>query len=552
MGKPARVAQLLIPAVGLTLSFALCSVSLSAQSLTFGGDAQHTGRFTAPAQNLSLLKWSTDIDFNAGAIAHYGSPLVTANNTVLVPVKTATNGFRIDAFNGTTATAKYTLTTDYILPAHNWIPSYNICVTGSRLYFAGAGGTIWHVDNVDSNTPGPPVRGAFYPIANYNANPTAFNNTVFVNTPITADSAGNIYFGFRVQGAAPAPLSSTQSGYARIDPSGNGTFVLVGAATGDPIIDRVTHNLAPALSNDESTLHVAARASSNNNYAYLLGLNPNTLATKYSVFLQDPRGIGGARIPDDGTSSPLVGPDGDVYFGVLANSGANNGSRGFLLHFNADLTAQKTPGGFGWDYTPGVVPSSMVPSYTGTSPYLLFCKYNDYAFGDGSGVNRVAILDPNDTQLDPHAGSSGLLEMREVLTVIGPTPDDAGAPFPLAVQEFCINAPAINPATNSVFFDSEDGHIYRWNLATNSLDQAVALSPGILQPYVPTVIGPDGTVYTLNGGNFFAVGSRPGVDVRVSSSAADLRVAVVGQPITFTAGVVSCISTSTFVGLMSR
>src|SRR4030095_11452289 len=127
--------------------------------------------------------------------------------------------------------------------------------------------------------------------------------------------------------------------------------------------------------------------------------------------------------------------------------------------------------------TPGVVPASMVSSYTGTSAYLLFCKYNDYAFLDGSGVNRVAVLDPNDTQLDPHTGSAGVVEMREVLAVIGGNPDDPDPSFPFAVKKFCINAPAINPATNSVFFDSEDGHIYRWNLVTNSIDQAVPLSP---------------------------------------------------------------------------
>jgi hypothetical protein len=118
--------------------------------------------------------------------------------------------------------------------------------------------------------------------------------------------------------------------------------------------------------------------------------------------------------------------------------------------------------------------------------------------------------------------------------LLGESPDPS---FPLAVKEFCINAPAINPATNSVFFDSEDGHIYRWNLATNSLDQAVGLSAGIGQPYVPTVIGPDGTVYTLNGGNFFAVGSRPGVDVIITSSSPDLRNTVLGESVTFTATV---------------
>jgi uncharacterized repeat protein (TIGR01451 family) len=85
--------------------------------------------------------------------------------------------------------------------------------------------------------------------------------------------------------------------------------------------------------------------------------------------------------------------------------------------------------------------------------------------------------------------------------------------------------------------NSEDGHIYRWNLLTNVIDQAVSLSPGIGQPYVPTVIGPDGTLYTLNGGNLFAVGAKPDVSMTIRSSKPDVRTALVGDSITFTATV---------------
>src|SRR6478672_11630794 len=110
--------------------------------------------------------------------------------------------------------------------------------------------------------------------------------------------------------------------------------------------------------------------------------------------------------------------------------------------------------------------------------------------------------------------------MREVQTVIGPKPDDETrlASLPLAVREWCINTAAVNPATNSIFTPSEDGHIYRWNLASNSLSQVATLSSGVGEPYVPTVIGPDGTVYTLNGGTLFALGGLNGVSVRLGSS----------------------------------
>lgn len=526
----------------LVLIFVLSPHAALAQSLTFSGNGQHTSSYAAPAQTLNTIKWTSSVDLhNTGDLIHYGAPLVTAGNTVLAPVKTTSDGFQVDAFNGATGVQKYTLSSDYILPAHNWIPAYNPCIAtgvfGTRLYYAGVGGTVWHVDNPDSDTPGIPVREVFYTsLAGYNANAGAYNNTIFVNTPITADANGNVYFGFRIQGTAPAPLSTMQSGYARIDGTGHGSYVLAGAAAGDPVIDRNSHNAAPAVSNDGATIYVVVKWSTNANYGYLLGLDSSTLATKYKVFLKDPRNGNPASIREDGSASPMVAPDGEVFFGVLGNPNSN-GSRGFLLHFSADLTVAKPPGAFGWDYTAGIVPANLVAAYTGASPYLLFCKYNEYRAGDGNGVNRVALLDPNATQIDSHSAVLGLVEMREVLTIIGFTPDPQQAGFPDAVKEWCINAPAVNPSTRSVYFNSEDGHLYRWNLATNSVDQAVVLNPGIGQAYVPTVIGPDGTVYTLNGGIMFAIGNVPGVTLTLASSSPDLRATVLGSAVTFTAAV---------------
>ena len=518
----------------------VCAV---AQPFTFAGDAQHTGLYDVPAQRLQRARWTTVIDQdNSGAFTHYGAPLVTAGNTVLIPVR-ITNGFQVKAFEGPTGRLKDTLTTDYILPplgTNVWLPVYQPVIapspSGPRLYYPGAGGTVYYIENLDSDTPGVPVQQCFYTnLTSYSSNRTAYNTTVFINTPLTAGSNGVIFFGFRGNNnAAPAPINSTNSGFARMSPDGSGIFVLAGAAANDSLITRDSHNCAPALSPDGGTVYVAVKGATAN-YGYLLGLDSVTLVTKYRRQLRDPRNGNFASVSDSGTASPMIGPDGDVFFGILANP--NNGSRGFLLHFSADLTVQKPPGGFGWDFTPGLVPASLVPSYTGTSAYLLFGKYNNYGGnGDGNGINRIALLDPNATQIDPHPTATNLVEMREVLTVIGctPDPDFFGAAYPNAVREWCINTAPVNVATKSIFAPCEDGRIYRWDLAANSLAEVFSIGAGVGQPYVPTAIGPDGAIYTMNGGTFFAIGGFTNLGMTLSSSAPDLRSVVAGQPLTFT------------------
>jgi hypothetical protein len=513
-----------------------------AQLPTFAGNAQHTGQYDVMPQHLDRIRWSTLADlYNAGGWLHYGAPLITISNTVVLPVRT-TNGFLLRAFEGQNGRLKYTLTTDYVAPVSTWEPEYEPVLAndsgGMRLYYAGAGGTVYYVDNPDSDTPSAPVQVCFYTsLTNYFTNSAALNARVFVNSPLTADTNGTIYFGFRVQTNAPAPLNTTNGGIARIDSAGTATYVLASDTVQDSRISRVSHNCAPALSRDGATLYVAVKWT-NAFYAYLLGLDSTTLATKYRVLLRDPRSGSFAGVPDDGTASPMVAPDGDVFFGVLGNP--NFGGRGFLLHFSPDLKTQMSPAAFGWDYTPAVVPTNMLPGYSGSAPYLLFCKYNNYAGSfDTDGVNRIAVVDPSATQMDPHQGGAGLVEMREILTVIGPTPDTEyyGSSNPRAVREWCINSTAISPGSGSIFSPSEDGHIYRWNLAENSLSEVFRLGPGVGAPYVPTVLGPDGTIYTLNGGTLFGLGSETNLAMRLDSSSPDLRSLVAGDPVTFTATV---------------
>ena len=64
--------------------------------------------------------------------------------------------------------------------------------------------------------------------------------------------------------------------------------------------------------------------------------------------------------------------------------------------------------------------------------------------------------------------------MQEVLTIAGPTPDpEFIGSHPGAVREWCINTAAVDPATDSVLANSEDGKLYRWNLATNTFTEQV-------------------------------------------------------------------------------
>ena len=473
----------------------------------FGRDAQHSALSAIATQDLNRIAWSTPLDLkpqysSRGALlTHYGSPVITSNNTVVLAVKTGANGgFRIEARSGVNGGPIWSATSDYLLPAHNWIPSYNLALTtGNRLYAPGGGGKL--LVKADADSPGGTLQTlVFFGAAAYNAAPGLYDTSVFINTPITVDSLGNVFFGFIVTAANPAGL---ESGIARIGADGTGSWVSARVTANDSGIAKVATNSAPALSADRGTLYVAVNANpgaTSVQGGYLLALDSSTLALKGQALLRDPGSGGLARISDDGTASPTVGPDGDVYFGVLETVFGTHNGRGWLLHYDATLATLFTPGGFGWDDTASVVPTAMVPSYSGSSPYLLMVKYNNYrGAGTGDGANRVAIIDPRAPQVD---AISGLQIMKEVQTLLGPT-FESGTSGP--VVEWCINTAAVDPFTRSVLVNSEDGFLYRWDLASNTASQKIKLTSGIGESYTPTAVGADGAVYAVNNAVLFSI-----------------------------------------------
>jgi len=475
----------------------------------FGGDPQHGARSATATQALGRIAWQTPVDLapnyngSGSLLAHYASPLCSSKNTVIVAVKTGSGGgFRIEARAGGNGGLIWQADSDYVLPpGFNWVPTWNAALDAQdQLNIPAAGGRLLVRDaNAATATL---QRALFYDPTAYDASPASYHSTVYINTPVTIDAVGNRFFGFVVTGANPLNLVS---GIARIGADGAGVWVGAAAAAGDGAISKPASNCAPALSPNGRRLYIAvntARVAGQNQPGYLLTLDSTTLATQASVALREPRSGQRARVSDDSTASPTVGPDGDVYYGVLDPPGLNHNSRGWLLHFDASLATPGIPGSFGWDNTPSIVPASLVPSYSGASAYLLMVKYNNYAgSGTGDGINEVAIIDPFVGQADRYVPA--VTVMAEVLRKAGPTAVGGATP---GVTEWCINTCAVDPATKSVLANSEDGYLYRWDLTTNTFSERIKLTQGIFEAYTPTAVAADGSVLAIQNAVLFCVG----------------------------------------------
>src|SRR5271154_7038426 len=156
---------------GLLMSGNLWAQSIRFPWSSYAHDPQHDAIAPVASQPLNRIVWQTSVDLsvptnNTGELfIHYGSPLITRSNTVIVPVKTGTSGgFEVEALVGATGVTNWVQTTDYVLPAHNWIPSYSPVLTPkNRLYFSGVGGTVYYCDTPDTTNPAPVIgQTAFY------------------------------------------------------------------------------------------------------------------------------------------------------------------------------------------------------------------------------------------------------------------------------------------------------------------------------------------------------------------------------------------------------
>ena len=197
----------------------------------FAGNAQHTAVATSMPQPFHRIRWTAKVDLapvitHHELLIHYGAPMITAANTVLVPTRvSARAGFRVVAYSGTSGTRRWSLSTDYRPPAFlaksgAFAPPLPAVLTPGRDPGGGrCGGTVLMRGNADAAV-GPVHRSVFYGAAQWKAHPSVYNKAVHVTTPLTAAPDGSVYFGFTVTGRTPAHLSS---GIARIDAQGHAT-----------------------------------------------------------------------------------------------------------------------------------------------------------------------------------------------------------------------------------------------------------------------------------------------------------------------------------------
>jgi outer membrane protein assembly factor BamB len=437
--------------------------------------------------------------------------------------------------------------------ASRFEPVFHAVLAHGFLYMPGAGGTVLEIDRAS----GARVRrlGEFG---------SGIDSTTFVISPISADDAGNLYYNtLNLPDQNPWSEDHNGSWLVKITPEGVASRVsyseLVPDApapnaqcladfTSDQLpwppsptavprsipcgSQRSALNLAPAIGAD-GTVYTVSRAHLNNRWSYLIAVNPN-LTLKWTASLRNrlsdgcnvllpfngqPGGCrGGAAtgvdpsdnqpgsgvVNDNSTSTPIVAPDGSIFYGAYTRY---NHSQGHLVHFSASgqyLGAYP----FGWDVTPAIWSHDGTYSiitkenrYAGVGSYCnnsQFCPSNARVPGDEQGYFITQLSAALDVEWryrgtntsSCHRNADGSIDCI----------DDQPSGF-----EWCVNAPAVD-ARGVVYVNSEDGFLYAIDQG-GTLRERLFLQLALGAAYTPLSFGSDGRIYTQNAGHLFAVGS---------------------------------------------
>ncbi len=309
-------------------------------------------------------------------------------------------------------------------------------------------------------------------------------------------------------------------------------------------------NVTPAIAPD-GTIYTVSRADSNSRYGFVVAVKPD-LTLKWAASLRDSLNDGcgvlvpiassttpekgkcrfganvgvdpgtnqrpAGRVIDQSSSSPTVTSDGGVLYGAYTRY---NAARGHLFKFSPTgqfLAAYD----FGWDSTPAVF------SHDGTWSTVIKDNHYDEELGFYCNPSSVPISQVVCAFTGVPAGPFFITQLNASLVPewkFHSTETNSCVRQPNGSLscvsdhpngfEWCINAPAID-TNGTVFVNSEDGHAYRIPQGHTGVFDAQSPGPAtqrlflnlaIGAAYTPLSIGPDGLIYTEDGGNLFAVGT---------------------------------------------
>jgi hypothetical protein len=242
---------------------------------------------------------------------------------------------------------------------------------------------------------------------------------------------------------------------------------------------------------------------------------------------------GSGRINDAGTSSPVVLPDGNVFFGAW---GRYNVSRGHSFKLSGSTGAILATYDFGWDDTQAV--------YQHDGTYSIVMKDNHYDEEEGFYCNT--LVDPATGNFIPTVSRGG--DPTIVSNVVCDYTAIPAGPFYITQLnsnlspewkfkssetrnchrnpdgsitcvndgrhpngfEWCINAPAVD-GNGSVYVESEDGNVYVLDQGNSGIFTTPKFkfftNLAVGAAYTPFSLDPAGRLYAQNNGHLFVLGS---------------------------------------------
>lgn len=502
---------------------------------------------------------AAEAEVGGNLLAHYAVPIVDGDDLFVV-VKTGTfrsyltrdsqiwNVRNLRRVNGQ-LTPRWTFTSDWKpvpVGSASWEPVYHPAVNGDVVWAPGAGGTMDKIRRGDGTR-----------IERFNPFST-IDSTIFVAGPPTVDHAGNVFYtAIKFNASDPWGADPPNSWLVRIGadgttttatfvsltpnaPAANAQCTATFALSGEPLPwppsrnaeapkvrcgpQRPGINVAPAVAPD-GTIYAISRAHTNDRWGFLVAVNPD-LTPKWATSMRNrfqdgcnvvlpPNGApggcsadaitgvdpnenqsGSGRVNDNGTSCPVVLPDGRILYGAHTSY---NYQQGHLMMFDADgryIDAY----GWGWDLTPAV--------YQHDGTYSILLKENHY---NAFNRNVNSPLDPESyfiTQLSSSLRPEWKYQNKNKLSCIRLSNGtlDCVEDHPNSF-EWCVNAIAVD-SRGVAYANSEDGNLYAIGQG-GVLVGRIFLRQALGAAYTPTSIGPDGRIYTQNDGNLFVITENP-------------------------------------------